>query len=131
MPRLPLRGFTPVVVMPGIAQTAYPYYPPKAEKRDIDVYSDERFVHPDNLKAFRKLKELKEYFWAKRPEFRYTKCLGWGGNGLAAAFDIIDVYGLKQKSVVVKMLFRNSDSLLELETKNCEPISFKVFPKFT
>lgn len=115
--------------MPGIPQQALPYIR-REEREEIDQYdNDERFVRPSNLKAFRQLKALKEHFGKNQPDFRYRKCLGWGGNGLAAAFDVIDVYGFKLKSVVVKMLFSESRRILRRETQSCELVFSDILSK--
>ncbi|KAJ8119487.1 hypothetical protein ONZ43_g3565 [Nemania bipapillata] len=89
-PALPFQGPTPGIIMPGIAQQAYPYYPPRQERKDLDLYNDSELVDEASMKAFRRLRDLKNYFAEERPEFVYKKCMGWGGNGLAAAFDVVD-----------------------------------------
>jgi hypothetical protein len=71
------------------------------------------------IEAFRNLAELKDYF-ASLPDaerFKYRRCLGWGGNGLAAAFDVMNDSGQKIRSIVVKTLFSDSPTLMEDETR--------------
>jgi len=71
----------------------------------------------DRVAAFRNLTRLKNYF-ASLPDaerFRYRRCLGWGGNGLAAAFDVLNDFGQKIRSIVVKTLFSDNLDFMDEE----------------
>ncbi|KAI2636102.1 kinase-like domain-containing protein [Xylaria nigripes] len=64
------------------------------------------------------LQRLKSHFAAKRRHgktFKYQRCLGWGGNGLAAAFDVVDENDQKDRSVVVKMMLKDGTDAAKFE----------------
>ncbi|KAI1161567.1 kinase-like domain-containing protein [Nemania serpens] len=116
---LPLRGPPPVVDMPGLRQTAYPYLNKASEKfNNIDEIHDRRLVEEKNMRAWDNLQFLKDYF-AQTRRVKYRKCLGWGGNGLAAAFDSVDDQGNPTGPVVVKMIFSHSRRAMKQETDMC------------
>ncbi|KAI1126917.1 kinase-like domain-containing protein [Nemania abortiva] len=112
---IPLLGDVPEIVMPGTKQVALPYSRKPNEKEAIDQYENEQFVDPKNKKAFKGLQILKSNFSLDLPTCKYQKCLGWGGNGLAAKFDVVDKNGAKKKSVVVKMIFQDDEGVLAQE----------------
>ncbi|KAI0390520.1 kinase-like protein [Xylariaceae sp. FL0594] len=80
---------------------------------------DKSGVNERRLDAFRNLRALKNYF-ASLPDadmFRYRRCLGWGGNGLAAAFDVLDVHGSRVRGIVVKSLFSGDLDAMDEEAE--------------
>ncbi|GAP93349.2 putative serine threonine protein kinase protein [Rosellinia necatrix] len=101
LPDLPKQGRPPEVFVSGVKQTALPWVP-IVNPIDMDMVATGRFLGPRNLKAFNAVKRLKGYFERKHPGMMYNRCLGWGSNGLAAAFDLKYPPGEK---VVVKMVF--------------------------
>lgn len=119
-PVLPLQGTAPSVVVPKVGQRALPWVKTQRDDIDLDLITDERSLHRKYRKAYFAVNRLKAYFERNLPELKYNKCLGWGGNGLAAAFDIIDVDGQKERAVVVKMLFLDDPKWLIQEVGNCE-----------
>lgn len=117
-PVLPLQGTAPSVVVPKVGQRALPWVKTQRDDIDLDLITDERSLHRKYRKAYFAVNRLKAYFERNLPELKYNKCLGWGGNGLAAAFDIIDVDGQKERAVVVKMLFLDDPKWLIQEVGN-------------
>ncbi|RWA08269.1 hypothetical protein EKO27_g6840 [Xylaria grammica] len=93
--------------------------PGSKDKFDIDAYDTERFIDPRFRKPWRRCQALKEYFADQHPELRYNKCLGWGGNGMAAVFDDLKSDGTVSRSVVVKMVFSDNPDVMEDETDKC------------
>lgn len=120
IPLLPLQGTVPSVVVPRIGQGAYPWVKTGRDHLDLDLITDEKSVQPKYLEAYLAVNRLKDYFGRKYPELRYTRCLGWGGNGLAAAFDVIDVTGQKERAVVVKMLFSDNTDIMKREVRTLQ-----------
>jgi hypothetical protein len=117
---LPLQGRPPEVYVPNVDQTTYRFYRGPRRGFDIDTVTDRHFVPDRYVQAWERVQELKKHFIARYPHLEYRKCLGWGGNGLASVFDEVDENGLKVKSYVAKVLFRDEEHLLEIETNNCE-----------
>lgn len=85
---------------------------------DIDAIRSRNFVEEKHRRAWDHLQFLKRYF-AADPSIKYRRCLGWGGNGLAAAFDCLDEDGNPTDPVVVKMIFSRSRATLRRETNMC------------
>ncbi|KAI0449369.1 kinase-like domain-containing protein [Xylaria acuta] len=115
---LPLLGPPPSVLMPGMQQTAYPYVPVRKDDIDIDAITDDWMLEQKIRQPYESINTMKKYFARNYPEMKYNRCLGWGGNGLAAAYDVINEEGEKDKSVVVKMLFQEDQELQKWEVQN-------------
>ncbi len=120
--QLPLPGRPPAVYVPATRQGSHIFALSHKDTFDIDTYSDERFVPPTFKIAWRRAQTLKEHFAIAYPEFRYNRCLGWGGNGMAAVFDDIDGNGDKVRALVVKMLFSENSDVMRNETDKRECI---------
>jgi len=118
--RLPLAGRPPEVYIPGMDQTTFRYHKGPRKRFNIDAATDRNYVPARYVQAWERVQELKKHFITHHPRLRYRKCLGWGGNGLASVFDDIDENGRKVKSYVAKVLFRDDEDLLEMETDSCE-----------
>ncbi|KAI3325204.1 kinase-like domain-containing protein [Xylariaceae sp. AK1471] len=119
-PTLPLSGEPPELFTTDMDQMAYPFVRVAKDKIDIDAVPDPSILPAKVAYAWSNAQELKKYFARERPGLRYRKCLGWGGNGLAAAFDVLDKSGRKKRSVVVKMLFDDEEELMDIETENSD-----------
>ncbi|KAI0396987.1 kinase-like domain-containing protein [Xylariaceae sp. FL0594] len=115
--RLPLPGQPREVYIPDKEQTTFKYNKPVREMIDMDNAGvddvPERF-----RQAWHSVRDLQRHFVRHHPLLKYRKCLGWGGNGLAAVFDDVDESGIPVKSYVAKVLFRDEKDLLEAETDN-------------
>ncbi|KAI8949251.1 kinase-like domain-containing protein [Xylaria longipes] len=112
-------------------QRAFPYVPVKKDDIDLDAITDDWMLEEKIRKPFESIKIMKNYFTREYPEMKYNRCLGWGGNGLAAAYDVINEEGEKEKSIVVKMLFSDDQELQKWEVQNsqCVPsIFFSSWP---
>ncbi|KAI0859489.1 hypothetical protein F4860DRAFT_256663 [Xylaria cubensis] len=104
--------------MPGMRQEAFPYVPVRKDEIDLDTITDDWMLEHKIRKPYQSVQLMKEYFARNYPELKYNRCLGWGGNGLAAAYDMMDEEGEKRKSVVVKMLFDDDQELQKWEVQN-------------
>ncbi|TRX93287.1 hypothetical protein FHL15_005866 [Xylaria flabelliformis] len=104
--------------MPGMRQEAFPYVPVRKDEVDLDAITDDWMLEHKLRKPYQSVQLMKEYFARNYPEMKYNRCLGWGGNGLAAAYDIMDEEGEKRKSAVVKMLFDDDQELQKWEVQN-------------
>ncbi|RYC55260.1 hypothetical protein CHU98_g10953 [Xylaria longipes] len=118
LPNLPLPRPPPSILMPGMEQRAFPYVPVKKDDIDLDAITDDWMLEEKIRKPFESIKIMKNYFTREYPEMKYNRCLGWGGNGLAAAYDVINEEGEKEKSIVVKMLFSDDQELQKWEVQN-------------
>ncbi|GAW22573.1 hypothetical protein ANO14919_121130 [Xylariales sp. No.14919] len=116
--QIPIPGISPRIFVPPVNQQFYPLVLGSKDKFDIDAYDTERFIEPKFRKPWRRCQALKEYFADQHPELRYNKCLGWGGNGMAAVFDDVKSDGTVSRSVVVKMVFSDNPYVMEDETDN-------------
>ncbi|KAJ8124379.1 hypothetical protein O1611_g9261 [Lasiodiplodia mahajangana] len=114
-PDIPLAGQPPDVVLPTIEQTAFPYYRSGKGVSDLDAHADASTLAPKSRLAFDNLQTLKDYFAGEYPQIHYSKCLGFGGNGLAAAFNVFDKNGNRQP-IVVKVIFQDDEATLKKET---------------
>ncbi|GAW23882.1 hypothetical protein ANO14919_134590 [Xylariales sp. No.14919] len=114
---LPRAGEAPEVYYPAMVQFADPVILRDRDEMDIDNVADPLHLPYQYVKAYRTCQTLKQQFAQNFPHLRYQKCLGWGGNGMAAAFEDIDRNGQKVRSVVVKMLFSNSPEAMQMETE--------------
>ncbi|KAI1747661.1 kinase-like domain-containing protein [Xylaria castorea] len=119
-PTFPLFGSPPNILMPGMKQEAWPYVPVRKDDVDVDAITDDWMLEQKVRKPYESVRMLKRYFARNYPEMKYNRCLGWGGNGLAAAYDIMNEEGEKQKSVVVKMLFEEDQELQKWEVQNSQ-----------
>ncbi|KAI1824112.1 kinase-like domain-containing protein [Xylaria intraflava] len=125
----PIQGELPEIFIPGQAQRAYPFKITDDVKFDIggDTVVTKN-LRPSYLKARKAALNLKAYFSREYPGLRYRRCLGWGGNGLAAAFDHLTEDGHMIRSLVVKMLFSDDIYLVKEEKhQNAEHIIQVVF----
>ncbi|KAI0490281.1 kinase-like domain-containing protein [Xylaria cf. heliscus] len=118
--KLPLRGQPPSILMPGMVQTSYPYIPVTKDDVDLDAITDDWLMEPKVRQPYESLRKLRQYFARNYPEMKYNRCLGWGGNGLAAAYDVMSAGGERQRSVVVKMLFFEDRELQQWEVQNSQ-----------
>ncbi|KAI1109062.1 kinase-like domain-containing protein [Nemania sp. NC0429] len=99
-PVLPVQGRPPPVDFPETDQIALAYQnDPSRRAGNLDDIPDRSLVKEEDQKAWDNLQYLKNYF-AGGQVMRYRKCLGWGGNGLAAAFDRFDAKGNRKDPVV-------------------------------
>lgn len=128
IPRLfkPLRGKAPVVYMPSdmLASYQHPFRLFRQDKINFDNISNvnELKGSRNTIKnAYQDLQHLKTYITSRNDGklFKYQRCLGWGGNGLAAAFDVLGENGQKVRGVVVKTLFNDETDALEREVRAC------------
>ncbi|TGJ79966.1 hypothetical protein E0Z10_g8807 [Xylaria hypoxylon] len=113
---LPKSGDPPEVVYPGVIQTAHAYLLGRRDKMNIDEITDERLLPEKYRKAWRHSQILKQHFVNEYPKLQYKKCLGWGGNGMAAAFDDLDENGHKDyrnSEHIVQLLYKNGEGLLD------------------
>ncbi|KAI0444161.1 kinase-like domain-containing protein [Xylaria telfairii] len=103
--------------MPGMQQNAYPFVNTVKDRDEVDIdrISSDWMLDEKLQKPYQCLTDMKKYFTQEYPDLRYNRCLGWGGNGLAAAFDVLNKQGEKIKSVVVKMLFSSDQELQKWE----------------
>ncbi|KAI3322000.1 kinase-like protein [Xylariaceae sp. AK1471] len=114
---LPLSGDPPQVFIPGTAPRLVHYQQSKKIKVMIDEISDARNVSNSMLNAWMDLQRVKTYFENRRDarRFQYRRCLGWGGNGIAAAWDVLDGNGTPERAIVVKSLFNDEENALQAE----------------
>ncbi|KAI8635452.1 kinase-like domain-containing protein [Xylariaceae sp. FL1651] len=96
----------PRVVVPGRRGQLLPFQRHGRARHDLDALSNANHLEKRFRDAWNGLQRLKAHFAPQRRRFKYRRCLGWGGNGLAAAFDELDEQGEKARSVVVKSMFR-------------------------
>ncbi|KAI1809257.1 hypothetical protein GGS20DRAFT_328889, partial [Poronia punctata] len=116
---LPLRfdDSTPAIYVPGQQQQmTRPFYQGVRGKLNIDEVTEASDLPARYKRAYENVQDLKIYFANINPRLRYRKCLGWGGNGLAAALDDIDENGKKTRSLVAKVLFRDDEASAVRET---------------
>jgi hypothetical protein len=120
-PFLPLGGEPHEVSIHNVEQQALPFHRQDRDEINIDRVSDSSDLPIEMVSVWRNLQELKTNF-KDHPSLKYRRCLGWGGNGLAAAFDILDEAGRKTRSVTVKMLSWDEDSRVdrEIDRGECE-----------
>ncbi|KAI5927374.1 kinase-like domain-containing protein [Camillea tinctor] len=113
-PDLPLKG-KPKVEMPGQRQRLIGYSRSERERADLDNMEDDE-VEDDDLEAWETIQHLQNKFQVPGVNMRYNKCIGWGGQGLVSAFDVLGPRGQLVKKVVVKAHFPNmSPGRTELE----------------
>ncbi|KAI1430030.1 kinase-like domain-containing protein [Xylaria sp. FL1777] len=125
-----LSGQAPVVYMPPdmLQHYQHPYRQFRQDKINLDSVKDINELRNEENRiknAYNDLQELKAYMTSKNDGklFRYHRCLGWGGNGLAAAFEVLDKNGQKVRGVVVKTLFSGEEESLDTENHaRCEHI---------
>ncbi|KAI0205327.1 kinase-like domain-containing protein [Astrocystis sublimbata] len=114
--KLPLAGPPPSILMPGTVQGAWPFVPAKKDNNvDVDLISSVFGLEEKLRKPFEMIKRMKSHFARNYPEMKYNRCLGWGGNGLAAAYDVMNTQGMKVRSVVVKTIFNDNPELQRWE----------------
>ncbi|KAI0442256.1 kinase-like domain-containing protein [Xylaria telfairii] len=116
----PRSGEAPVIYIPsGYDTRQIPFQLSHQEKIDIDTLQrrDLRGLRNSIVNAYNDLQNLKTYISSKNNGnlFKYRRCLGWGGNGLAAVFDILDKNSNPVRSVVIKTLFDDDDETLDIE----------------
>ncbi|KAI8952102.1 kinase-like domain-containing protein [Xylaria longipes] len=116
----PLSGDAPVIYIPsGYDVRQIPFQLSRQDKIDIDTLKerDLKGLRNSVVNAYNDLQRLKTYMSSKSDGklFKYRRCLGWGGNGLAAVFDILDENNNLVRSVVVKTLFDDDDESLDIE----------------
>ncbi|KAI0428730.1 hypothetical protein F5Y09DRAFT_312356 [Xylaria sp. FL1042] len=117
--QLPLQGAPLEVYFPHVRVMPQPFTLSERDKFNLDKHDDERWV-PDEFKVpWRQARALRDHFVFQFPGLKYNKCLGWGGNGLAALFDDCDQLGNRIRSVVVKMVYsENASVAMKIETDN-------------
>ncbi|TGJ85878.1 hypothetical protein E0Z10_g2868 [Xylaria hypoxylon] len=118
----PISAKAPVIYMPAswLYTRQQPFRLYHQDRINIDTLEDIRDMkglQDSFASAWRDLQQLKSYIVSQKERklFRYQRCLGWGGNGLAAAFDVLDQDGRKVRGVVVKTLFNDDKETLENE----------------
>ncbi|KAI1641301.1 kinase-like domain-containing protein [Biscogniauxia mediterranea] len=121
-PDLPLKG-RPQVEMPGQRQRLVNYYKDERERADLDNMEEDD-VENDDLEAWETIQLLKTSFQIPGVNIRYKNCIGWGGQGLVSAFDILAPSGQLMRKVVVKAHFPDtSPARVESERKAMRSLS--------
>ncbi|CAJ2501258.1 Uu.00g041110.m01.CDS01 [Anthostomella pinea] len=120
-PQLPLQGEPPLLETPGQGSAVLVQYAPMLRDRvDIDLLSRSGArkdkVPAKIVEAWESLQRpKKEFSLAGNRVVRYNRCLGWDGNGLAAAFSDVDGNRVTGRSWVAKMAFGDSEDVGYLE----------------
>ncbi|KAI1437451.1 hypothetical protein GGR50DRAFT_699982 [Xylaria sp. CBS 124048] len=110
-PLVPEPGHPPVIPVPDKEQRAYRFslLPPTGGKHRIDksyTRRRERELTPVARHARRLSVNLRSHFAKYNPRLKYRKCLGYGGNGIALAYDELSEDGQRKiRSLVVKIVF--------------------------
>ncbi|KAI0532592.1 kinase-like domain-containing protein [Xylaria digitata] len=113
---LPRRGTPPEVFYPAVEQYGQRFLPSARDKFDLDKITNLQGLPQNITKAWLDNRRMKRYFSTEYPRLRYKKCLGWGGNGMAAAFDEINENGqniYRNSEHIVQILSESGQGLLE------------------
>lgn len=117
-PFKPLEGDAPIIFIPvNVDARQLPFRVATAAGVNLDTVEDLSRLQNSIRHAHNELQRLKDNIMSRGngERFVYQRCLGWGGYGLAAVFDIRDENGQKIRGIVVKILLKNDEKLMEEE----------------
>ncbi|KAI0160227.1 kinase-like domain-containing protein [Xylariaceae sp. FL1272] len=114
---LPLLDSSPFIIVPNVAPFSKELERPVQHRLNIDQYSKSANIDqlpPKARVAWRESRRLRTAFSKNKPGFRYLRSLGWGGQGIASAYEQFFA-GRKVRNVVVKMSFAADPTVMKNE----------------
>ncbi|KAI1259323.1 kinase-like domain-containing protein [Xylariaceae sp. FL1019] len=114
---LPLLDSSPFIFVPNVVPLNKELQRPVQHQLDIDQYSKSaniKHLPPKAQIAWRESHRLRSAFSTRKTGFRYWKSLGWGGQGIASAYEQFFA-GRKVRNMVVKMNFAADPAVMKNE----------------